>query len=86
MVNIVKIEKCIQAVMGDTRFKTHGFSNCLQFHDAKKELGEIYITEDEAAELVRRFKDRGLFAHYCYYGNRSPLELVITKYPTKNDI
>ena len=86
MENTIKIEKCIQAVIGDNRFELHGFSNCLQFHDAKKELGQIYITEDEAAEIIRRVKDMGYFAHYCYYGNSSPLELVITKYPTKDDI
>ena len=81
-----KIAKCMQAVLADTRLKKFGFSNRLQFHDAKKELGEIYITMDEGTEIARRFKDKGYFAHYCYYGNSNPLELVITSHPTNNDI
>ena len=81
-----KIEKCIKAVLADCRLKKFGFSNRLQFHDAKKELGEIYITMDEGTEIVRRFKDKGYFAHYCYYGNSKPRELVITTQPTERDI
>ena len=81
-----KIEKCIKAVLADSRMGLFGFSNRLQFHDAKKELGEIYITMDEGTEIVRRFKDRGYFAHYCYYGNSKPQELVITTQPTERDI
>ena len=81
-----KIAKCIEAVLADPRLQKFGFSNRLQFHDAKKELGEIYITFGEGAEIVRRFKDKGYFAHYCYYGNKMPRELVITTHPNENDI
>lgn len=82
------LEKAISAVLTDPRFEKFGFSNRIKVNhgSATKEYGEVWVRNKIADEIVRRFKDKGYYAHYCHSIKGIAYELTITKYPTNNDI
>lgn len=46
----------------------------------------FHVLDDVAAEVARRFKEKGYYAHYCHSVRGVIHTLEITTYPTNNDI
>lgn len=83
-----KIERAIRAVLSDSRLLKFGFSDrlCMNHNRAREDWGQVYILQDEALEIARRFKEKGYHAHYCRSMQGRPYCLTITTYATNEDI
>lgn len=84
-----KVDEAIKAVLADPRFmQKNGTSDrlCMNHREADKSLGEVWILNDVAHEVARRFKAKGYFARFGTATTGRHHSLYISKYPTNKDI
>ncbi len=83
-----KVEKAISAVLTDPKFEKFGFSSRIVMNHARadKDSGDVWVLDNVAYEVAKRFKAKGYFAHYCKSIKGIAYCLEITKYPTNHDI
>lgn len=78
-----EVDEAIQHVLKEMGSKPGHRSGGLSLNHGQT---HYRVMNDVAAEVARRFKEKGYHAHYCYSVNGVVHTLEITTYPTNNDI